>query len=352
MAGTLNSSSSLADVALRIGLVVLVIGLTWLAQRLAQGLVLRVIKELLLAAKVIRGFEPPLEEQLSHHLTDPVRLFIVTLGIRFALLFVELPAELQPTVDHLVSTLVIIVVFWAVFQITNFASQHYILQAAAGKTRFDETVVRFLRQVINALIIVLGLVVVLEWWGINVGAFVAGLGVLSLAVALAAQDVLGNLIAYFAIMVDAPFKVGNFLALDASLMGTVEAIGFRSTRIRTRDHALVVVPNKTIANANITNWAHIRKRRFEAVIIVPSSATVEKTQTLIEDIRQSLGEHAQVAGDPVIVQVRDLGSAAFTLTVSCSVKVSSWEDFQEIKLDLNLKLMCVLKEHGFWEKEP
>jgi MscS family membrane protein len=188
---------------------------------------------------------------------------------------------------------------------------------------------------------------VLDRWGINVGTLVAGLGVLSLAVALAAQDVLGNIIAYFAIVVDAPFKVGNFIALDATLMGTVEEISFRSTRIRTRDHALVVIPNKTIANANLTNWARIRKRRFEVEMIVSSTATADQTQALIADIRQSLGEHAHMTGDPVMIQLKGLGATTFTLTVSCSIKVSSWEDFQEAKLDLDLKLMDILKQHGF-----
>jgi MscS family membrane protein len=335
------------DVALRLGLVVLVIALTWLAQRLVRVLLVRVIQALLRAANVVGRFDLALEEQLSQRLTNPIRLFIVMIGIRLALLLAALSAKQQHTADHLVITVAMIAVFWALFQITDLTNQHYIQQAAAGKTRFDETVVRFVRQVINAVIMIFGLVIVLDRWGINVGAFVAGLGVLSLAVALAAQDVLGNIIAYFAIVVDAPFKVGNFIALDATLMGTVEEISFRSTRIRTRDHALVVIPNKTIANANITNWARIRKRRFEAEMIVSSTATADQTQTLIADIRQSLGEHAQVTGDPVMVQLKGLGAATFTLTVSCSVKVSSWEDFQELKLDLNLKLMSLLKQHGF-----
>jgi MscS family membrane protein len=237
---------SLPDIALRLGLVVLIIALTWLAQRLARVLLLHVIKALLRATKVIHRFDSALEEQLSQRLTNPVRLFVVIIGIRLALMLAELSDQLQLIADHLVMTIVIIVVLWALVQITNFASYHYIQQSAAGKTRLDETVVRFVRQVINVLIIVLGLVVGLEWWGINVGAFVAGLGVLSLAIALAAQAVLGNIIAYFAIVIDAPFKVGNFIALDATLMGTVEEISFRSTRIRTRDHTLVFIPNTTI----------------------------------------------------------------------------------------------------------
>jgi MscS family membrane protein len=310
-------------------------------------LLLRVIKGLLRAANVIRRFDPTLEDQLSQRLTNPIRLFIVTIGIRLALLLATLSAQQQRTVDHVVTTAMIIVVFWALFQVTDLGSYHYIQEAAAGKTRFDETVVRFARQVVKAVIIVFGLVVVLEQWRINVGALVAGLGVLSLAVALAAQDVLGNIIAYFAIVVDAPFKVGNFIALDATLMGTVEEISFRSTRIRTREHALVAIPNKTIANANVTNWTRIRKRRFETEISVPCSIRVEQAQTLIADIRQSLSEHAQVTGDPVIVHLKGLGAATLTLTVACSVKVSSWEDFQEVKLELTLRFMGVLKQHGF-----
>jgi MscS family membrane protein len=348
MANTLDSvlGNSLADVMLRLGLVLLVIALTWLAQRLARVFLLRVIKALLRTVNVIRRFDPALEEQLSQRLTNPIRLFITVIGIRLALLLAALSSKQEHTADHLAATTVIIVIFWALFQVTDLASQHYIQQTAAGKTRFDETVVRFVRQVINSLILVFGLVVVLERWGINVGALVAGLGVLSLAVALAAQDVLGNIIAYFAIVVDAPFKVGNFIALDATLMGTVEEISFRSTRIRTRDHALVVIPNRTIANANITNWARIRKRRFETEAVVAAGVTADQVQSLIDDIRQALGNYAQVTGDPVIVQLKGLGTSPLTLTVLCTVKVSSWEDFQEIKLDLNLKLMGMLKQHG------
>lgn len=349
MTDTLNSlfGTDPSDVAFRLGLVVLVAALTWLVQRVTRVILLRFIKMLLRAVNVVRRFDPALEEQLSQRLTNPIRLFIVTLGARLALTLVELSTQQQRTVDHLVSTVLVVTVFWALYQITNLASSHYIQQAASGKTQFDETVVRFVRQLINSLVIVLCLVMVLGRWGINVGAFVAGLGVFSLAVALAAQDALSNIIAYFAIVVDAPFKVGNFIALDAVLMGTVEEISFRSTRIRTRDHSLVVIPNRTIANANVTNWARVRRRRFVADVLVPSSVSVEQAQSLIGSIRQALEAEPQITGDPVIVQIKGLGAATLTVTVACMVKVASWEDFQDIKLGLNFKIMGVLKEQDF-----
>jgi uncharacterized membrane protein len=124
-------------------------------------LLVRVIKALLRAANVVGRFDPSLEEQLSQRLTNPIRLLIVMIGIRLALLLASLSAQQQHNADRLAITAAMIAVFWALFQITDLANQRYIQQAAAGKTRFDETVVRFVRQVINAVIMIFGLVIVL-----------------------------------------------------------------------------------------------------------------------------------------------------------------------------------------------
>jgi MscS family membrane protein len=201
-------------------------------------------------------------------------------------------------------------------------------------------------QVAKAIIVVLTITTVMEEWGYNVGGLVAGLGIGGLAVALAAQDALGNLFGYFVILADEPFVVGEYIVVDG-VSGTVEELGLRSTRLRAQDQSLVTVPNKTVANSNITNWSRLSKRRLNMTLGIDLASAPEQVLSAVQSIREMLQQHTLVEPDSVVVQFVDFNNAhgALEIVIICFMKTPVWGDFQAARQDINLKIMDILQAH-------
>lgn len=140
--------------------------------------------------------------------------------------------------------------------------------------------------IINAIIWVLGFVFLIDNLGYDVTTIVAGLGIGGIAIALAAQTVLGDLFSYFVIFFDRPFEIGDFIIVDDK-MGTVEYIGIKTTRLKTLSGEQLICSNKDLTDARVHNFKRMEKRRivFKLGIVYQSSTeTVEKIPALVKEI--------------------------------------------------------------------
>jgi len=209
----------------------------------------------------------------------------------------------------------------------------------------DEKLGAVLKQLAHALIVILGLGAIIKVWGYDVAGIVAGLGIGGLAVALAAQDTLANLFGYFVILADEPFDLGEYVQLDG-VSGTVETVGLRSTRIRVLDQSIVSVPNKTITNANITNWSRLAKRRLNMTLGIEYGSSPQQVLSVVQAIREMLQTHELVQEDSVTVQFVEFNSSSLDLMIICFMNTPAWGDFQATKQDINLKIMAILDERG------
>lgn len=157
---------------------------------------------------------------------------------------------------------------------------------AAEQGVLDMQVFPVMRKSLKVFIVVVAALVTTQNLGMNVTGLLASLSIGGLAVGLAAQDTLSNLFGAVALFADKPFRVGDRVQLDA-IDGTVEAIGLRSTRIRNLDGHLVAVPNRTMANASITNIS--RRPNIKTVMNVgvtynTPADRVERAMAIIEEI--------------------------------------------------------------------
>jgi small-conductance mechanosensitive channel len=134
--------------------------------------------------------------------------------------------------------------------------------AADGTSNLKLTLGPLTNKVVNILIGLIAIIVLLDHFGINIGSLLVSLGVGSLAVALAAQDTLANMIAGFVILVDRPFRVGDRIELIPGITGDVLEIGLRSTRVLNFDNNVVIIPNADLVKGRIVNHAfpHIESR--------------------------------------------------------------------------------------------
>ena len=170
----------------------------------------------------------------------------------------------------------------------------------------------------------------LHYFGFDPTAALAGLGIGGIAVALAAQKTLENVIAGLSLIFDKAVRVGDFLKLG-EIVGTVDYIGLRSTRIRTLDRTILSVPNGQIANVDIETLSARDKFWFHHFVGLRYETTVDQMRAVVDGMR-SASRHASRASIPSSVRVRffRLGSFSLDIEVFAYVDASDWEAFLEI----------------------
>jgi MscS family membrane protein len=173
----------------------------------------------------------------------------------------------------------------------------------------------------------------------------AGLGIGGLALALAARPTLENVISGLTLYADRPVAVGDFCRFGNQL-GTVERIGLRSTRIRTRDRSVVSVPNSVLANLQIDNISARERVWFHQVLNLRYETTPDQLRALLEDLRTLLLEDARVSDDPLRVRFVGFGDHSLDIEIHAYVETSDFAESLAIREELNLRIIEIVEATG------
>jgi|688.fasta_scaffold02645_16 MscS family membrane protein len=180
---------------------------------------------------------------------------------------------------------------------------------------------------------------------VNITAVVTSLGIGGLAIALAAQDTLANLIASFIIYLDKPFKVGEIVELG-DIRGVVEKIGFRTTRIRTFDKSLLIVPNKKIIDSNLNNISQSNQRRVRFNIGLTYQSTPQNILQIIEEIKKAISAQNPATAEEMTVRFVDFDSSSLSILVIYYVNSNEYEKMVEVKEKINVRIMEIVAQFG------
>ncbi len=150
--------------------------------------------------------------------------------------------------------------------------------------------------VINIIIWCIGLLFLFDNLGYNVTTLIAGIGIGGIAIALAAQAILGELISYFVIFFDRPFEIGDFIHVDDKV-GTIEQIGIKTTRIRTLGGEQLICSNTDLTNARVHNYKRLEKRRIVFQLGVTYQTSHSQLKNIPEIVRQIIDSEQDVAFD-------------------------------------------------------
>ena len=160
-------------------------------------------------------------------------------------------------IDKVFSTLLILFVAYWFSRITNGLFNWYAVNVAARtRTDLDDKFIPLFRRMAGTLIWTIALIVLLGRLGVNISALVAALGVSSLAIALAAQDTIANIIAGFLIMVDRPFSSGDDIKIPSGERVKVLEIGIRRSKFLSEDKAIIIMPNLELSKSKIVNYTY------------------------------------------------------------------------------------------------
>lgn len=198
------------------------------------------------------------------------------------------------------------------------------------------------RRTANVTIGIFGILIVLSNWGYNTSTLIAGLGVGGIAVALAAQQTIANVFGGVSIIGDHPVGIGQS-GKFGDVIGTVDDIGMRSTRIRTLNRTIVSVPNSTFAAMNLENYSQRDKMLFNPVLDIKRSATDSEIRNLMESIQQALAKNGSVEIGTRPARLIALTASAFRIEIFCYVRTTDTDEFYKVQGELFLAIDTVLK---------
>ena len=205
-----------------------------------------------------------------------------------------------------------------------------VLMDMAQKTAstYDDQLVPFATKSLKTIVVILGVLLALQSFGLNVMSLLAGLGLGGLALALAAQDTAANLFGSITIIADHPFKIGDWVKIK-DMEGIVEEIGFRSTRIRTFYNSVITIPNAMMAKETIDNMGVRTYRRVRQVLGITYETPPELIEQFIEQIRYLIKQHPKVNPETVTVTFNNYGASSLDVLVVFHLQVYTRAEEQE-----------------------
>jgi MscS family membrane protein len=203
-------------------------------------------------------------------------------------------------------------------------------------------------KILKMIVVFIGGAVILETWGIKVAPLLAGLGLFGAAIALGAQEFFKNLIAGMSLISEKRFLAGDWILVEGVVEGTVEEIGFRSTRVRRFDRAPIYVPNSKLADAVVTNFSRMSHRRIRWSISMSTATDVKQLKTICDGIRSYIESNkeqfAQTEEAPVTVRVDSINAASIDILINCFTRAIEYGQWMEVKEGLAFEIKRIIEE--------
>ncbi|MCA9907744.1 MAG: mechanosensitive ion channel, partial [Anaerolineae bacterium] len=248
------TSIDLRDIGIRLLFIIALLAGLWLLRRILAWMMMRFVRRVL-----FRHAEEALYQRAKVVVSSVTQLIFLAVALFVIEIFVDFDTAGRLVITRLGRTLLIVAFAFMLYRIFAILSVDRNQLYHLTGINLDDALLPFIRVGLQVVVIVFALVIIIQEWGYDVSAIIAGFGLGGLAFSLAAQDTIANLFGFSMIVGDRPFNVGEYIKTP-DVEGTVEYVGVRSTRIRQLDQALVTVPNKQLANSVIVNWSRLSKR--------------------------------------------------------------------------------------------
>jgi MscS family membrane protein len=278
-------------------------------------------------------------------LSMPVRLLLVACVIRWTLSAVTLPILAWQFWSSIAAIAAIAGCVWLIMRLNRWLEGKTRLRLGRRNLTGALSMLRFARWAVDGLIIFVGLLVFLHHFGIDPTTALAGLGVGGIAVALAAQKTLENVIAGVSLISDKAIRVGDFLKVG-NTSGTIIDIGLRSTRIRTLDRTVVNVANGQIANASLENISLRDQFWFHHTLTLMYETTPSQMRSILERLTKLLVQRSDVDKPSVSARFLRFGTSSLDVEIFAYFSARDWCDFLRLQEELLLDVMDLVQAAG------
>jgi len=240
---------------------------------------------------------------------------------------------------------------WPVFAIVFFyrlvdiVSLYFGRMAEKTESTLDDQLVPLVRKVLKTFVIIIGGLFILDNLQFDITGLIAGLSIGGLAFALAAQDTVKNFFGSLMIFVDRPFQVGDWIT-SGDVDGTVEEVGFRSTRIRTFRNSLMYIPNGVITNQTIDNHGLRAYRRFMTTISLTYDTPTDRIDMMVEGLKEIVKKHPKTRKDYYEIHFNDMGSSSLNILFYIFFEVPTWSEELKSRHEVLLDIINLADELG------
>jgi|SRR5450631_441510 len=285
------------------------------------------------------------DDALIGHARGPLALAWTVAIVSVGVPWLDLSPQTRTLVLRLVHGLFLLAFFWMLWRSVDVAVD------AIGNARWarDRSGSRALlplgRRVSKVAVLIAIVVALLSELGYSVTSLVAGLGIGGLAVALAARSTLENLFGAFSIGADQPFREGDFVKIE-DFVGTVEAIGLRSTRIRTLDRTVITMPNGKLADMRVESFAPRDRIRLACDLALVYTTTSAQMRAILAGLDRVLRQHAKIFPDAITVRFKELAASSLNIEIMAWFLTADYGEFQAIRQEILLQFMAVVESCG------
>ncbi len=323
----------LVDIFIAIGIFLLI----YIAKAFLTKIILKNLRIL------ARKSKNDVDDKFIDILEPPLNFSIIIIAFFLAEEWLDLQG-FEEVLKHIERTLITFTMFWVLFRcIDQFSYVFSRFSSRFGKS-LGSDIENFIIKFLKVIVSIIAIMTIFDSWGVNISAFVASLGLVGMAFALAAKDTAANLFGSLVIFTDKPFAKGDWI-LTPDVEGTIDSIGIRSTRVRTFAQALVSVPNAVVANSAITNWSQMGKRRIKMRLGLTYSTKTDQMQMILSDLREMLKHHKDIHQDTIMVYFDRFDDSSLSLFCYFFTTTTVWSEYLRVKEDVNLKIMRIVENN-------
>ena len=265
----------------------------------------------------------PVFKEMDNQVLRPLGLMAMALIWWSLLGMLGLPDTALIILSVAVKILVCLSAIWSTFRLVDIVDALLKRKALATPNKFDDLLVPMVRKSLKVFVVVMGVVFSADNLNIDVTSLLTGLGLGGLAFALAAKDLLGNFFGSLTVLLDRPFQIGDWVVIG-DVEGSVEGVGFRSTKVRTFYNSLITVPNSFLTNTKIDNMGARRFRRMKSTLGLTYDTAPEKIDAFCEGIRGLIQLHPYMRKDYYHVYFNEYNAASLDILVYVFWETPDW----------------------------
>ncbi|MFC2109164.1 mechanosensitive ion channel family protein [Bacteroidota bacterium] len=271
-------------------------------------------------------------------LSRPIALLLVFYGIEKYVPILQFQIEISAFIlngVHIAQTLLWIYVF---LQFVAVVMDVYSAYSEKTESKLDDQLMPILKRLLKGLVIFLGVLKMLTIFGADITTVLAGASIGGLAVALASQDTVKNLIGTFMIFLDKPFQIGDWIE-GGGVEGTVEEVGFRSSIVRAADTSIFTIPNSKLSEIVINNKGLRLFRRYNTTLGIRYDTPPELIEAFVKGVREIIDKHPDTRSDAYNVEFTGFGDSALQILLNVYFKSPGWAGEQSSKHRLHIAIV-------------
>ena len=279
----------------------------------------------------------------------PLKTIFKFIGIYVALNFLKqemtISIELESIINKIIKIAMIIFVAKAFGESLNEKNGIFTKLKTKRNKEIDSATISLILKAIKIIIYIIAAFMIISELGYNISGFLTSLGIGGVVITLAAQDTAKSLIGGALIILDKPFKVGDYIKVG-TFEGTVEEITFRSTNIRTLENSVLHIPNSEMSISAIINYNEMEKRRYFSRLTLELNTKLDKVEEVKNQIQEMLQSRKDIIKDTVTVKFENISANGMDLLIIAYINETNYGKFLEIKEQINYAIMTILQNQG------